>query len=41
MEVSSEDETSILGYSDSDTESDEEEDLEEDDEVIEGPPCER
>jgi hypothetical protein len=41
MEVSSEDDTSILGYSDSDTESDEEEDLEEDDEVIEGPPCER
>ena len=36
MEVSSEDDTSILGYSDSDTESDEEEDLEEDDEVIEG-----
>jgi hypothetical protein len=41
MEVSSEDDTSILGYSDSDTESDEEEDLEEDDEVVEGPPCER
>jgi hypothetical protein len=41
MEVSSEDDTSILGYSDSDTESDEEEDLEKDDEVVEGPPCER
>ena len=41
MEVSSEDDTSILGYSDSDTESDEEEDLEEDDEVVEGPACER